>query len=373
MNLSFLRPVYEHSGPFVSAYLNVSRDAEDADQAIAVRWHDARQKLAEQGAEEPTLRAMDAVVGRGKGESGPFGQIVFATGGSVVFDQLVADPPQDQAAGLGPLPDPLPYLARRGQHVPHVLAVVNSVGGDISAVDMAGVRHTTHVEGDDYPVHKPKGGQDAQKQMQRAVDQQVGHNASRVANEVQHLAVGGGAEVIMLAGDVDARQALAHQLAHGLQGEVVEAESGSRAAGSSSSPLDSELHQALDRRAQQEVRRVADSFEEGRGNADRAVEGLADVVHALQRGQVATVLWSQDDTDRDEEVWIGPSAEHVGMSEQELTTLGVERPVRAHAGAAVIRAAAATSADLVLVPEATARLDGGIGALLRFNDPTLTG
>ncbi|WP_046470858.1 baeRF2 domain-containing protein [Allosalinactinospora lopnorensis] len=373
MDLTFLEPVYGHPGPVASVHINVSRDAEDADHAVRLRWGKAREDLAAQGADEETLHALDEVVGRTDDASGPLGQIVFAAGGEVLLDLLVSEPPQDHQARFGPLADPMLYLSRRGRHVPYVLAVVDSIGADLSAEYASGRRRTERVEGDEEPTHKPRGGAYHHKQMQRAVDEQVGQNVKRVVDAVRGLAEQSGAEVIAVAGEVQVRGEVIDQLPDGLRGMAVGLEAGSRAAGSEESPLDAELRQRLDERAGEQVRAVANAFEEERGNRERAAEGLAPVVYALQRAQVRTLLWSPDLVGGDTELWTGPSGEQIALTEKELRDIGVQEPVRASADTALVRAAVATSTDLVFVAQRDVRLDEGIGAVLRFSDPSLTG
>ena len=46
MDLQFLRPLYEGFGSYVSVYLDTSRDAEDPELAVDLRWRAARERLA---------------------------------------------------------------------------------------------------------------------------------------------------------------------------------------------------------------------------------------------------------------------------------------------------------------------------------------
>ncbi|TQN32541.1 peptide subunit release factor 1 (eRF1) [Haloactinospora alba] len=375
MDLSFLLPAYDSSNLVASVYLNVSRDAEDADHAIRVRWDKARDDLAEQGADEETLRALDGAAGRDDGTPGPRGQVLFAAGGEVLFDILVSRPPQDYSARFGPLPNPVPYLERRGQHVPYVMAVVDSIGADLDSVDAQGARVDYRVEGDEHPTHKPREGGEHHKQMQRAVDEQVKQNAKRVVSEIRRLTVDGETELIVLAGETPVQREVHEQLPDGLRGKVVEAATDSRDAEADEEDtwINTELSRLLADRADQQVQDVADSYEQGRGNDDRAVEGLEPVVYALQRGQVETLLWAPGTSWAETRVWVGDTPEQLAPSEQELRDLGAERPVRERADAALVRAAVGTSADFVFVPEDKARMRDGLGALLRFSDPSLSG
>ncbi|GAA3752398.1 baeRF2 domain-containing protein [Salinactinospora qingdaonensis] len=371
MDLSFLMPVYGFPAPIVSVYINVSRDAEDADHAIDVRWSKARDELAAQGADTQTLSALDTVIGRRRGPPGPCGQIAFAAHGEVTFDMLVSKPPQDYVIGVGPLPHPMPYLKHRGQHVPYVLAVVDSIGADITTVDAGGAHHESQVEGEEHPTHKPREGAEHHKQMQRAVEEQIKHNAERVAREIERFARTSHAEVIVIAGEVQVRGVVYDKLPEGLRGRAVKAEAGSRAAGADNTALHTEVGERLDEHAGEQVRAVVNAYERGRGNEERVTEGLAAVSYALQRGQVDTLLWSVASGGEDREVWIGPRPEQVALTEKELHDIGVAEPVRERADAALIRAATKTGANLVFVPEERTRFYEGIGALLRFADPTL--
>lgn len=366
MDLTFLQPLYDRPAPMASLFINASRDAEDADHAIRLRWEQARAALLEKGATEETVAAMDGVVGRTRGVPGSHGQVVYAAGDRVVFDSTVAEPPQDFQVSVGDLPDPLPYMVSERRHVPHVLVVADSVGADLTTEYADGRTEFRRVEGDDKPVHKvPEGGLH-HKQMQRAVDEQVGHNTSLVAEAVTEAAGAGGAEVIAIAGEVQVRGDIADHLPGNLKERVAYLEAGARAPGSENSPLEKELAQRLDAKAAEHVRESVDAL--GRGHADgAAVEGMDAVVHALQRGQVETLLWNDGLPGADRELYIGESGEQVAVAAQELRDMGVAEPRTEPARAAIPRAAAMTGAGLELVPADEVRLDGGIGAVLRFS------
>ncbi|RNL86803.1 baeRF2 domain-containing protein [Halostreptopolyspora alba] len=371
MQISFLQPVYGFSAPVASVYVNVSRDSEDADHAIRVRWGKIREELLDQGVDEASVAELAGVVGRDEGEPGPCGQVAFAAEGRVLWDTLVADPPQDYDVGVGALPNPMPYLRRRGQHVPYVLAVVDTTGADVHAVDARGVRHGRVVEGEDDLTHKPRGGAEHHKQMQRAVDERVKHNAKRIAEAMEELAVQGETERVVLAGETQVRTEIHDQLPTWVRERATEIESGSRAKSAHDSYLEPELRTVLRERADQQIRSVVERYQEGLGNEDRVAVGPRATVSALQRGQVETLLVDPDAFEGDSWLWIGPSPEQLAVTERELRDMGVAEPTAERAEAALLRAAVMTSAELVLVPQDRADLQDGVGALLRFDDPTM--
>jgi hypothetical protein len=119
--------------------------------------------------------------------------------------------------------------------------------------------------------------------------------------------------------------------------------------------------------ADQHIAEVVDRFRSQRGRDDAAGTGLAATVAALQRCQVDTVLLVNDPSST-EKLWIGDTPSEIAMTEVDLSAMGVLNPRRVRADAALLRALAATDADLVLVTPAEIDLDGGVGALLRYAD-----
>ncbi|WP_017607208.1 baeRF2 domain-containing protein [Nocardiopsis xinjiangensis] len=365
MDLTFLQPLYETSTPVGSLYINTSRDAEDTDHAVRVRWDKARDELRERGLDEATLEAMDRVVGVTEGVPGPHGQVVYAAGGKVLLDSTVSEPPQDHFVRVGTLPDPLPALAAEGSHVPHVLAVLDSIGADLIAEYADGRTVTRRIEGEDKPTHKVREGGYHHKQMQRAVDEQVGHNLDGVAEAFAELADRSKAEVVAVAGETSVRGDLVQRLPERVRERAVELESGSRASGSEASPLEEELEEHLDRQADEHVRDAVEAFDRG-GPDGASAEGLDSVVHALQRGQVETLLWSEGFPGSERKLWIGPSGEQIALNAQELRDMGVSDPVEEEAGPALVRSVSLTGAGFLRVPGQRLAPEDGIAAVLRF-------
>ncbi|MBR8741199.1 Vms1/Ankzf1 family peptidyl-tRNA hydrolase [Nocardiopsis sp. MG754419] len=368
MDLTFLQPLYDRPAPMASLFINVSRDSEDAEHAIRLRWDQARSALAEEGVPEATLAAMDGAVGRTEGVPGPHGQVVYAAGDEVVHDAVVARHPQDFEVSVGRFPDPLPYMVADHRRVPHVLAVVDSIGADVTAEYADGRTVVRRVDGDDKPVHKVREGGYHHNQMQRAADERVDQNTGLIAETVARLADAGGAEIVAIAGDPQVRGLVADHLPEHLKTKVADLEAGSRAPGAENSPVDEELAERLRVVSEEHVRESLDAL--GRGRADgTAVEGMGAVVSALQRGQVETLLWNDDLAGADRPLHVGPSGEQVSTDERRLKDMGVTEHWTEPARSALTRAAATTGAGLELVPVEEARFDEGIAAVLRFATP----
>jgi hypothetical protein len=65
------RHIFDADGPFVSAYLTTDAGRPDAADQVALRWRNLRRQLADDGASEEALAAVDplTVGAYGEGES----------------------------------------------------------------------------------------------------------------------------------------------------------------------------------------------------------------------------------------------------------------------------------------------------------------
>jgi hypothetical protein len=69
------------------------------------------------------------------------------------------------------------------------------------------------------------------------------------------------------------------------------------------------------------------------------------------------------------QLWVGLDLPHIALSEDDLLQLGARRIEHVRAEDALIRAAAMTDAELMVVSPTELNLDEGIGAVLRYVDP----
>ncbi len=378
VRLSFLEPLYEASGPFASVYIDASRDAEDAAKAIELRWRASRESLSNQGTDKVTLDAIEEVAGSDDQQPGPQTQVIFAANGEVLLNELLPDRPWSAIARLAPLPHVMPYLAQRSSRVPYTCAVVDSQGADLAAVSVSGVRRDASVEGEDHPLHKPRGGDWNHKQRQRAVEHTMDQNAQDIAGELDHLAIRSDAEVIVLAGEPQMRRMVESHMREGLKKRVVETSAGHRALGVDPEPMDAELVQAIQNKAAEHKNGVIGAFQRERGQHDRAVAGLEETLTALQRTQVEALLWGHDPyttTEAAPKLWVGADPLQFGRTEQELHDLGVSEPTRERLDAVLVRAVANTGAELLPASdhEEIVTLPESVGALLRFTDANKPG
>src|SRR5690606_32575870 len=156
-----------------------------------------------------TLRAIEQTIEAELRNRRSEGLAIFAADGEVLQMERLEEPVQNDRATFGALPDVLPYLARRGERFPHLLAVVDRRGGLIDCVTAEG-RHThIEVEGDEeYPIRKTKAGDWNQSRFQRSSENVWKANAKKFAHEIERAAEKYGARAIVIAGDTRARTAV---------------------------------------------------------------------------------------------------------------------------------------------------------------------
>lgn len=361
MELDFLRGLYQGTGGYVSVYLDTSRDHENAPHEIAVRWRDAREQLASDGADAPTLDALGEVIAD-PGRAAP-GRAAFGRGGRVLLTEALPARPRREIARLAPLPHVMPLLAQRGPHLPHLRVTARHDGGDVVAVSAGGGTDEEEVIGTGWPVHKAAAGGWSELRYQRSTEEAWETNAKELAERVTAEAGRITAQLILVAGDPVARTLLVQQLSHDLAARTViiqhelPADSAAAARAASQAIADHVARHSRERFAHWQTQQAH----------SHGVAGLPATLAALRDGAVAELLLV-DHPESTDSAWIGPDPADLASSAAELTERGVAGPVTERADAALARAAAMTGAQLYFLPDPDPAPEHGICALLRFPD-----
>ena len=363
-----LASIYSHEGPFATVYLDATRSTEHGAHEVALRWRALRTELADHGADDAELSALDDAVDQ-LHESGRVGIVLVAADGKVVFSDRLAQPPSRELASWAPLPHLMPYLAQRGARLPYLVALTDREGADIAGPPWAAEPVTSVHGNDQFPIHKTGRNTWSELHFQHRVENAWEANARTAADAIIARAAADGAQLIVLAGDERARALLQEQLGSGLRAgtEVVQVDSGGRAEGASTEVLTAAVDDAVLRHVWRRRRELLEHLQQNLGRDEFAVAGVADVIDALRRAAVDTVVIS-DDPSSTVRAYIGPEPGHLGLSGEEVRALGVTNPQCDRFDAALIRAVAGTGARLVVTPNAHDYLPEGIGALLRYDD-----
>jgi Bacterial archaeo-eukaryotic release factor family 2 len=372
VNLDFLRPLYDEIGDYVSVYLDTDRVHEiNAAEAIGIRWKDAREHLAEAGANRASLDAVAQVFGD-RDDAAP-GRAAFARNGNVTFTGALNGPPRREIARLAALPHLMPLVAQHPPPIPHVRVAATRTGGEIVAIGGAGESWRDWVAGRQWPVHKTKVGRWSQDHIQRHAEETWNENAKALATEVAGAAAQVRARHVIVAGDVRARMLLLEHLSTSLResAAVVEQE-----IAADSQAMAEAADRALSDWADADVRTRFEDWGTRLAHG-RAVEGLDTTMAAFREGQVSD-LFISDHPSSTASAWIGPGGTDLAASREDLLAWNVPEPVADRADAAIVRAVVRTDAELHFLPEdlvaagnpaacgGIARPRDGVGATLRF-------
>ncbi|MFE3649405.1 hypothetical protein [Streptomyces sp. NPDC057579] len=366
MELAFLNAVYASGGPYVCAYLDTSRDTAEPDRAMARRRRRVRETLAEQGADAATVEAVAAVAGCDRDIAGRHGQVIVASHGRVVLTEELPEPPVRDEAVFTALPDLMPLAVQHAPDIRYVAATVHSRPGppeapsdDLEVAYQAGT----------WPISAVAPGV-----CHRTSGPAVGwlDGAGQVADRIAELARSTGAETIVLSGITWARNTLADHLSVRWRKRMVTDGGDGHPAPEGRALMEHDLSAAFRDRLRTTDQGRLDLFRARRTSRHGAVEGLSDVVAALRRSQVGTVLLNVP-LRFPVQLPVTAGAAQADPSDTDPEPYGALGFRGGPARAAVIRAAVRTGAELLVVPHRQLELDDGLGALLRYAGPERTG
>ncbi|MER7490080.1 Vms1/Ankzf1 family peptidyl-tRNA hydrolase [Streptomyces sp. NPDC126497] len=380
MHLSFLQPLFDRPGPWATVYFDPTQNDESGAKRRELSVREACRTLEEEGADAATVEAMrDALLRIGPAED-PAGRVVFAAGGEVVLSHRLSRPPQRQIVSWAPLPRLTPLLELAGQDPVCLVAYIDRTGADFELRGAVGPRSAGRVEGEQHPVHRTTSSDWSERHFQLKVENTWEHNAGEIAEALSAAYEESGADLVVLAGDPRERPAVHERLPEGVRRVTTETEHGGRAAGSASPALEEAIEQARRWYTRHRAEEVLDRFRAGRvgtGRPTEAVEGVPALVEAAREHRIDTLLVRPDGPELGRETWVGARPDQVAARRTEVQTLGEGDPTAVRADDALLRAAAVTAADVLVVPPAdedgadTSDIPtGGLGALLRWTYET---
>jgi hypothetical protein len=366
-----LKDLYAQDGPFASVYLDASRNTENGPHEVELRWRELRGTLAERGADEPTLDAIEQRV-LDPDTPGRHGRFVVAAQGTVLFDRPLPSAPAVSSATWDALPDVLPYVAASRGDIPHVVVVADRTGADVDVVLGEQTTLSESVQGDDqHPIHKTRRNQWDERHFQNRVDNAWGENAMDVARVVARHVADVGAALVVLAGEERAIALLDRDLGALLSPgvRVVKVAAGGRAPGASGDALHQAVHDELLKLTWHRRRELFEHLQQNVGRGRLARTGVDGVLEALRAAQADTVVLAEDAVG-ERPAWIGPDPLQVATSPEDVRAMGIAEPRQVRLGPALARAAVGSGAALEVTPGGHDVVPDGVAALLRY-DPSV--
>ncbi|AYY11854.1 hypothetical protein EF847_03095 [Actinobacteria bacterium YIM 96077] len=349
------------SGPFLSVYLDVSRNETDADHQLDVRWRSAREQLHARGAPSDLLDAVGHRVLSAPAHGGNVARMIVAAEDDILVDDIVRRPRSDEVLTWGQLPDVTSWLTDRAMMRPVLVVLADREGADLELHETwpDRVDEQETVEGGTEHINKVQVGGWSHKRYLRRSELRWRRNAEHVAPEIEKR-VAAGVRLIVITGDVRAQKEIHDALSESTRELLVEIQAGGRHPGDSRESLDDAIDEAVQDVVLTDHLRIIRELEEEAGRAGAAAIGLDDVAAALIRGQVGTLLLAPT---RAASRQLAPG-DYPGLplpgsarDEDEL-----------RADLAVLCAAAMTGADAVMAPRSLSA--DGVAALLRWNEST---
>jgi peptide subunit release factor 1 (eRF1) len=353
--------MYEQAGPWASVYLDTTGSVPHARDLIDLRWRALQEQLKAAQADPDTIQAIEEAIFADPAAVGEGGHAVFATHGEVGLSYPMAQPPARDVATWSIRPHTAALVRSLGEQVRWIRADVDRAGGTLTSRDGGRI----HIRGEStYPITKVSPGGWAQSRFQREAEENWGRNSGDVASAVQTAADRTHADVIVLSGDVRARELLIDRLPPLLAGKVVEVDYESPSNRDADAALDEATSAAIAAVARTTRQTTVDRFHNGLADG-AAVNGLADVADAARERSIEVLLIGAESSPHN--AWVDPAdPTFVGADNDAVRDFGVSAPAREDAEEALIGAAAMTDADLVTVDAADARLIDGLGAILRY-------
>ena len=350
MNLSWLMPVLETDGPFLSIYIDSTRTDPSSASGLSTRWGHFRSKLAEDGAPDEILEEIETTLLEPSPVGGRHGRAILATGSAILVDRVLPAPPREDSAHWGTEPVLVPLLQVIPQAVRQLLVEVDRSGADLHlrapenpkiAKNDNGLGADASVEGGHDELHKTSVGGGSQhgwrsSNQEARVEDSWERNAEAVAAKVDTIVRERQLDMLLLTGDVRAQSLLKDELGKEALAILKEVPGGTRGQSLDRASFREELARVTEGFITERQQQLANTFTENQSRGGESVAGAAEVAEALQRGQVSElILTIGGEPDNAEEL-----ARQALATDAEISTL---------------------AAEYVSLPE-------GVGALLRWRD-----
>jgi hypothetical protein len=366
---SDLTTVLAGGGPFVTVHVGAESAVEQAADRYELAWKSLLKELEAADVPEPVREALFAA--RGQHSDGDARLAVAdLSSGSVVLSEPVSTRPSTDTSTVGALPSLLPLLTDLTARVPHVVVLADRTGADVAAYfDVDKTAHEVTVKGRTLHLKKVQGGGWAHHRYQHRSENAWKENGEDVADTVQQLAAQVGAQLIIAVGDEREVTMVQKALPQEWQATFL-ALPGGRGRDGSEELVPQRVRDAVALHVARETLDLLAEFAQERGQAKRACDGVEDVVQALRKAQVQTLLLTTQLTTGDGgTLFYGPDPAVIGTSAADVAGLGVDSPKEGPTVDVLVRAALGTGADVQIVPhEPKEAPNGGVGAVLRYAD-----
>ncbi|KAA0975147.1 hypothetical protein FQ154_14175 [Paeniglutamicibacter gangotriensis] len=360
--------LYRREGQWCTALVDVSLGTTSAQEAVDSLPSQVGKLLGSQQASDADIEALTAALVSAEGHASPVARFVAVNNGEVVVDEIIDGLKVEFAdVDCGPFPNLVALARARGGQFPYLVAEAGKDGGEVSLYhsSVKGADESRGVTGDPDEAHHARKvpGQYDEPKNQSNTEEIWRRNADELAKQIDELARENYVRLIVLAGDVKAREMVAGMLAVAHKPITSILDQHTRTGGADQAAFAAAVQERVDEVLGRDVQELSERVanRSGSGRPELAL-GFDEVVAALQQAQAATVLVNQYQDDEtltalNAEPWLcgedsGDHAESVMGSWPAPEVL--------------LRATALTDASIRYVPDGVLPEGTGIAALLRW-------
>lgn len=350
-------------GPFVSIYIDDSRNDADAEARLDARWRDVARHLADRGVDEDIVVTLEGAVVHGEPAVGRQGRGVIAAGDQVLVNEHLVGPPSATVVRVSEYPYIMPLVELGMRRPTYVFAAVDHAGADVTLHQGHMVRSET-IDGGGYPVNKPAtAGWKGWGDFQHSTEEAIRMNERAVVDRLTALVDETGAEVVFVCGEVRGRTDVVSALPERVAARVCQLHAGALGRRIGEEEIDGLIDGEFERRRRTVIADITQRFRTEIGRrSGLAAEGIPAVCAALRAGEVDTLI-------------VGELGDATLVTGEELTTVAPDADVLSELGEAPVRVVRADEAlpfvaitiraSVVRVDDRIAPADG-VGALLRY-------
>src|SRR3954470_634334 len=292
MHLDTLRPVFDSSGPYLTVHTEVGRTDEHGLDQLDARWTTIRHELEHREVAADVIEEIGERLRENTHVDGEARRTIVATPSGVVFDQVQPGHALwPETVDIDALPDVSGWLRQVDRVFPFLLVQVDRTGGDLAlyrAVMQEPVEEST-VKGETFQIRKVPVGGWAHAKYQHRAEGIWAQNAAEVAEALPSVVRKQRPRAVLVAGDVRAVQELLDSVGS-LSAPIVKLESGGRADGTSDEALWAEVEAVVAQFEAHAEQEIADRLAEGLGRSAGVAVGAKEVLEALVKGQVDTLV-----------------------------------------------------------------------------------
>lgn len=366
-----LADLYRRAGSASTVYADVTQDTSDPRRTGTIRQRTVREALMDAGAPEVDAAVIVDLLEEPPGVGGSVSRLLVVREGAVEVNELLqGEPLAELMASYGPVPALIPLLIQRPRDLSYVVAEVGRDGGEITQFRLSRrqkpVAHRA-VHGDTEFLTKTQAEDDflAGGRYQHHTEEIWKRNEGLVAAAIDEIVQASGAELLVVTGDVRARQLLIDQLSPATLKILTVVPTNTRPGGATTDELDANLHRHIASILAADEYDALTRLETGR-NDGLAETDQAAVIRGLQQSQVDVLVIAPSALDDatlialDREPWVATSSEEA---------LGAGELGAVPAADALVRAAILTDARVVVASPSELPEGASACAILRW--PTL--